>query len=259
MPPYVTDGDGNVLSKYQAARALNVTGGTSLVIRAGLADKQHEDDYIEAYPRHHAFGAIAAPYSSCSSRNGDALGMRRRTAMMTLAADIIDLANEIDADEQAAAEWQPRTDITLGAPGTQGRLVYAAQYARDQHQATFVTGTDGRRVAMILPVLELDEGTSAIGPAPDQPSIIILPERPGPLGPIGPVEVGEHFPGLAGHAQAAAITYGTGTDQGRPAVTCTTPDGVTAPMMFARSPEGAAAIAAALNENHATAADSEAR
>jgi hypothetical protein len=179
------------VTRLQAARLLNVVDSAP-GIRVYYDDRR----YIQLSARHTAYGSVQPPEAAMPSRTRTAAGLRSWAGLAAFLAGLLDLADELYAEQQGL------------------RAEILRKYA------------------------------------PPQPSA--------PLGPIGPAEVGDHFPGLAGHAQAAATVYSAGTDQGRPVVTCTTPDGVTGTMMFARSPEGAATIAAALNENHATAAHSEA-
>jgi hypothetical protein len=85
------------LTRLQAARALNDTAGPPITIHSTHGDK------ITIYRAYHARGAIQPPAMNCSSHGGGAQEARRYAALMSFAAEIMELAEELDA-EAAEAE-----------------------------------------------------------------------------------------------------------------------------------------------------------
>ena len=92
--------DSERLTKIQAARSLCGTGTPPARIRNAHGDE------ITIYPAHYAYGAIQPPTLNCASHGGNAEEARRYAALITFAAEVLELADEfaaeIDEDEDAA-------------------------------------------------------------------------------------------------------------------------------------------------------------
>jgi len=92
--------DGKPVSKLQAAQSVATPLGGSVVIGVPNADGWIRD-CVTVYASHPAYGSVAPPHLSCSSFNSDVPAeIRQRIEMMTIAAEIIELAAMI-ADEAA--------------------------------------------------------------------------------------------------------------------------------------------------------------
>ena len=92
---------GKPVTKLQAARAVAAVNGESVCIGEPNPDGWIRD-YITVYARHPAFGEVQPPKLSCMSFSADTVaGMQQQAQMITLAAEICELAEMLAAEQDA--------------------------------------------------------------------------------------------------------------------------------------------------------------
>lgn len=100
--------DGNVVTKLQAARALNqVDSGTHVAI-GELNDRGWVDEDVFLRARHHAYGEVQPPELNCMSFGAATLKeMQQQAEIIALAAQIRELADELYAEDEVAPAAEP--------------------------------------------------------------------------------------------------------------------------------------------------------
>jgi hypothetical protein len=119
--------DGKPVTKLQGARSVADVNGESVVIGVPNADGWIQDN-ITVYKAHRAYGGIQPPELGCMSFHASTPAeMRQQAQMITLAAEIAELAEMIAAESVAEFTSDSRlTPARCQAPAEHGPSVAGA-------------------------------------------------------------------------------------------------------------------------------------